>query len=102
MESAHVSSKRMRMSPRVFMCMSEALAAERFLRALYRIAFEGQDFPSLASALVLSPAANSLSIRIARRQPQPGYLCLPCPAANSPSIRIACRHPQPGYLSLGT
>ena len=50
MESAHVSSKRMRMSPRVFMCMSEALAAERFLLALYRIAFEGQDFPSSASA----------------------------------------------------
>ena len=102
MESAHVSSKRMRMSPRVFMCMSEALAAERFLRALYRIAFEGQDFPSSASALVPSPAANSLSIRIARRQPQPGYLSLASPAANSLSIRIGRRQPQPGYLSLGT
>ena len=68
--------------------------------ALYRIAIEGQDFPSSASAYVPSPAANSLSIRIGRRQAQHGYLSLASAAAMS--IRIARRQAQPGYLSLGT
>ena len=87
---------------RFYYSPNKALAAERFLLALYRIAFEGQDFPSSASALVPSPAANSRSIRIARRQPQLGYLSLASPAADSLSIRIGRRQPQPGYLSLGT
>ena len=58
--------------------------------------------PKYLSLKYLSPAANSLEIRIAGRQPK--YLSLKylSPAVNSLEIRIARRQPRPGYLSLGT
>ena len=61
-----------------------------FLLLLQRITPVFQDFPSpgYLSLDLPSPAANSLYIRIARRQ---GYLKVLSPAADSPYFRIARR-----------
>ena len=48
-------------------------------------------FGASAPPQLLSPAANSLSIRIARRQPQPRYLA---------QLPIACRSGIPVGVSL--